>query len=399
MHLVLLDIARPVFDRPDGGHRFNHLQECVAWIALAGRQRILEDDQRQAGGVGNALEVLDRHGWALAQRERGRRENKKRRCSALIGHARDAGGLDTAVGPYAVDERQTPTDFVLRDFEHATLFLEAARGDLGRMGVNRNGRQPFGSGNVGEVLAEALFIDRQVIGEWQQNGGDHALRGVMGMAGHCALLTATCHKRSVTNDLSQTIWRGRFEVPRSERNPVHRPYIMPAAAFAKTPPMPEIEGPALLDNRHDTPPIAPADNPLLLGDWTGGVPPFSRVRAEHFLPAYAHALAEHAAEIAAIASRPEPPTFANTIAALELSGRTLERIDNVFYLLAGAHTDDALQEIERAISPQLARHWSQINTNAALFRLFVNVTATTEHIGLDAEQKRVVERYHARFRR
>src|SRR5262249_9189760 len=81
----------------------------------------------------------------------------------------------------------------------------------------------------------------------------------------------------------------------------------------------------------------------------------SRIRAEHFLPAYAQALAEHAAEIAAIAAEPEPPTFANTIAALELSGRTLERIDNVFSLLAGANTDDVVQEIERVISPQLAR--------------------------------------------
>jgi len=172
---------------------------------------------------------------------------------------------------------------------------------------------------------------------------------------------------------------------------------MPAAAFAKTPPMPET--PARLDNRSDTPPIAPADNPLLLEDWTGGVPPFSRIRAEHFLPAYAQALAEHAAEIAAIAAEPEPPTFANTIAALELSGRTLERIDNVFSLLAGANTDDVVQEIERVISPQLARHWSQINTNAALFRRIDAVKATAEHIGLNAEQKRVIERYHARFRR
>ena len=159
--------------------------------------------------------------------------------------------------------------------------------------------------------------------------------------------------------------------------------------------MPEIEAPALLDNSAAAPAIAPGDNPLL-ADWTaaGGLPPFSRIRAEHFLPAYAQGLAEHAAEIAAIAATTEPPTFANTIAALELSGRTLERVDNVFSLLAGADTDDALQEIERVISPQIARHWNQIHTNAALFRRIDAVMATSEHIGLDAEQKRVVERYH-----
>src|SRR5262249_60804193 len=106
------------------------------------------------------------------------------------------------------------------------------------------------------------------------------------------------------------IWHGGFEVPRSEHNPVHRPYIMPAAAFAKTPPMPET--PARLDNRSDTPPIAPADNPLLLEDWTGGGPPFSRIRAEHFLPAYAQAPRERAAGIAAIAPGPHAPPLFHT---------------------------------------------------------------------------------------
>ena len=93
--------------------------------------------------------------------------------------------------------------------------------------------------------------------------------------------------------------------------------------------MPEIEAPAHLHDSPVAPAIAPGDNPLL-EDWTasGGVPPFSRVAAAHFVPAYARALAEHAAEIAAIAALPDAPTFANTIAALELSGRTLERIDN-----------------------------------------------------------------------
>ncbi len=152
--------------------------------------------------------------------------------------------------------------------------------------------------------------------------------------------------------------------------------------------MPEIDAPATTSS----------DNPLL-EDWTvsDGVPPFSRIKPEHFLPAYARALDEHAAEVAAIAAAPESPTFANTIAALELSGRSLERIDNVFHLLAGAHTNDALLEVERMIAPQIARHWNQIHTNAALFRRIDAVTRSAD--GLDAEQKRVVERYHVSFRR
>jgi peptidyl-dipeptidase Dcp len=168
--------------------------------------------------------------------------------------------------------------------------------------------------------------------------------------------------------------------------------------------MPETEAPDLLDNRPagssaDLAP-APGANPLL-EDWTaaGGVPPFSRIRAEHFRPAYAHALAEHATEIAAIAAAPAPPTFDNTIAALELSGGTLERIDNAFHLLAGAHTDDALLEVERVMAPQIARHWNQIHTNAALFRRIDAIMRAADSLGLDAEQKRVIERYHTSFRR
>jgi peptidyl-dipeptidase Dcp len=165
--------------------------------------------------------------------------------------------------------------------------------------------------------------------------------------------------------------------------------------------MPQTEASVPRDNDPAAPAaIAPGDNPLL-EDWTaaGGVPPFSRIRAEHFLPAYAQGLAEHAAEIAAIAAEPEPPTFANTIAALELSGRRLERIDNVFSLLAGARTDDALMEIERAIAPRIARHWNQIHTNAALFRRIDAAMRAAASLGLDAEQARVLERYHTNFRR
>jgi peptidyl-dipeptidase Dcp len=147
-------------------------------------------------------------------------------------------------------------------------------------------------------------------------------------------------------------------------------------------------------------PISEEQNPLL-EDWnaSGGVPPFSRLSAEHFLPAYARALAEHEAQIATIAGDPAPPTFANTIAALEQCGRSLERVDNVFHLLAGAHTNDALLDVERIIAPQIARHWNKVHTNAALFGRIDAVMRAADSVGLDAEQKRVVERYHTSFRR
>ena len=130
-----------------------------------------------------------------------------------------------------------------------------------------------------------------------------------------------------------------------------------------------------------------------------GVPPFDRIKPEHFRPAYTRALAEHEAEIAAIAADPSPPSFDNTIAAMELSGRALDRLGNAFHLLVGAHSNDALLEIERDMSPQIARHWNKINTNAALFRRVDTLMREAGAPGLTAERKRVIERYHTGFRR
>ncbi len=142
------------------------------------------------------------------------------------------------------------------------------------------------------------------------------------------------------------------------------------------------------------------DNPLF-APWTtpDEVPPFDRVSPEHFREAYARALAEHEAEIAAIAAAADPPSFDNTIAALELSGRALTRIEHVFHLLTGANSNDALLEIEREMAPKIARHWNEIHTNAALFRRIDALMRQAATLALSAEQKRVLERYHINFRR
>jgi len=143
-----------------------------------------------------------------------------------------------------------------------------------------------------------------------------------------------------------------------------------------------------------------SENPFF-EPWTtpDGVPPFDRIAPEHFRPAYAQAFADHEAEIAAIAAAPEPPSFEDTVAALELSGRALARVEHVFHLLVGAHSNDALLEIEREIAPQIARHWNKIRTNAALFLRIDALMRQAATLGLDAEQKRVLERYHVSFRR
>ncbi|HUB85251.1 MAG TPA: hypothetical protein VL971_06120, partial [Rhizomicrobium sp.] len=97
-------------------------------------------------------------------------------------------------------------------------------------------------------------------------------------------------------------------------------------------------------------------------DWATpfGSPPFDRIKAEHFAPAFTRALAEHAREIAAIADQTAPPTFANTITAMEKSGRLLTRVELVFFNLASADSNDELQAIERDMAPVLARHANAI---------------------------------------
>src|SRR5579859_5687510 len=106
-----------------------------------------------------------------------------------------------------------------------------------------------------------------------------------------------------------------------------------------------------------------SENPLLAAWNTADlVPPFESIRPDDFRPAYARALAEHEGEIAAIATDPAPPRFDNTIAAMEKSGRALTRVGNVFHVLVGAHSNDALLAIEREIAPQIARHFNAIHT-------------------------------------
>ncbi|HEY7229303.1 MAG TPA: M3 family metallopeptidase [Pseudolabrys sp.] len=146
------------------------------------------------------------------------------------------------------------------------------------------------------------------------------------------------------------------------------------------------------------PSSAKTHNPLLSG-WTGTfeLPPFEAMRPDHFRPAFDQALADHRAEIDAIAENPASPDFENTIAALERSGRNLERVASVFFVLAGADTSDEIEAIERDISPLLARHNNALYLNRALYARIADLYARREALSLDAEQARVLERYHTRF--
>ena len=141
-------------------------------------------------------------------------------------------------------------------------------------------------------------------------------------------------------------------------------------------------------------------NPLL-ESWTGpfGAPPFERLRPEHFRPAFDAALAQKRAEIDAIAANPQAPSFDNTICALERSGKTLDRVASVFFNLAGADSNDALEEIEREIAPILARERSAVFLNDALFQRIEALHEGQRELALDAEAARALDRYRTAFLR
>jgi peptidyl-dipeptidase Dcp len=133
-------------------------------------------------------------------------------------------------------------------------------------------------------------------------------------------------------------------------------------------------------------------NPLL-ARWGSafGLPPFKKIEPKHFAAAFAAALKEHKAEIAHIAAETAKPTFNNTIVALEKSGRLLEKVASVFYNLTGAHTNDALQAIERDLAPKLAAHETAIMLNSRIFKRVEDLYERGDDLDLTDEQRRVLE--------
>ena len=128
--------------------------------------------------------------------------------------------------------------------------------------------------------------------------------------------------------------------------------------------------------------------------WTGplGLPDFTRIGDGDFGPVLGAALVAHEKEIAAIADNAQVPTIDNTLAALELSGDALERASSIFWCRAGAHTNEAIQALEREVAPKMARHFSAISMNGKLFSRIDELYRRREALGLDAETLRVLEK-------
>jgi len=120
-------------------------------------------------------------------------------------------------------------------------------------------------------------------------------------------------------------------------------------------------------------------------------PPFDKIKDEDFQPAIEAGIAQQQAEIQAIASSPEPPTFENTIVAMEKTGQLLDRVNAVFNGVTGANTNPTLQKVKTIEAPKLAAHQDFILLNTKLFARIAAIYKQRTSLKLDAESLRLVE--------
>ncbi|MBI5543435.1 MAG: M3 family metallopeptidase [Deltaproteobacteria bacterium] len=142
-----------------------------------------------------------------------------------------------------------------------------------------------------------------------------------------------------------------------------------------------------------------ADNPLLR-PWSGpygGVPSFDQVKVEHFEPALLGAMDLNRKEIAAIAGDPAAPSFKNTVAAFERSGRRFNDAMAVYGVFVGSLASPQMQAVERAMAPRLAAFSDEVVQNAALFQRLKAVYDAPEKAGLTPEQQRLVWLHYTQF--
>jgi peptidyl-dipeptidase Dcp len=143
---------------------------------------------------------------------------------------------------------------------------------------------------------------------------------------------------------------------------------------------------------------APADNPFFT-EWTTpfGVPPWSEIHEDHFLPAFERAVTEAREEVVVIAQNPEPPTFENTLVALDASGKLMNKVSGVFYTLVDAETNENIQEIAKEVAPMRSNLRDDTLMNAQLFERVKAVHEQRDELDLDPEQRNLLEKTYRDF--
>jgi peptidyl-dipeptidase Dcp len=144
--------------------------------------------------------------------------------------------------------------------------------------------------------------------------------------------------------------------------------------------------------------VAQAGNPFFkLSPLPFHYPQFDLIKDEHFVPAYTEGMAQQLKEIAAIANNAKPATFDNTVVAMERSGQLLTRVSTTFSNLQGANTNAQLDAIDTEMSPRLAAHNDAIYLNTKLYARVKSLYEQRAKLGLDAESRHLLERYHTDF--
>ena len=150
-----------------------------------------------------------------------------------------------------------------------------------------------------------------------------------------------------------------------------------------------------------TPPVQNSNvegNPLLTeSSLPYHVPPFDRIKDEHFAPAMEKGMREELKEVEVVANNSEKPTFENTIVALERTGRLLDRAERTFDNLNACNTNPTLQKIETEMAPKLAAHRDAIHLNSKLFARVQELYDNRDKLGLDPESAYLLERYYKDF--
>jgi peptidyl-dipeptidase Dcp len=141
-----------------------------------------------------------------------------------------------------------------------------------------------------------------------------------------------------------------------------------------------------------------SDNPFFT-EWTTpyGVPPFDKIKLEHYKPALDSGFKVHNVEIEAIVNNTEAPTFENTILALEHSGKLLNTVASVFYNVVGADGDDAMKKLEEEYAPIFTAHTDEMYMNEKLFAKVKAVYEQKDKLGLDSDDQHLIEFYYKNF--
>jgi peptidyl-dipeptidase Dcp len=127
------------------------------------------------------------------------------------------------------------------------------------------------------------------------------------------------------------------------------------------------------------------------------VPPFEKIQARHYMPAFEKGMADGRKEIEAIVKNTLEPTFENTIEAIDKSGDLLTNVSSVFFAQTSANTNDSLQKIEMDVSPKLAAYGDEIRLNPDLFKRIKSVYDNQAKFDLNPEQKFLLENLYKEF--